>query len=321
MKSSLTNDHYRVDAESRETVQRQLSLLRRPPELARFDPAETEELFVEVPGGRIRMLHHRPAGGESVRPVVFVPGWGTVEEGFRGFFNLLNGRAECYYIETREKNSSVMERGSARFDMSTKAADVARAVEAAGLADRDFLLIGTCWGSAVIAQGLIDGSLSAPTTVLFDPMHRLWFPKWILKIIAPITPVAFWKLIRPLGKRIALAGMREESQRRRTELFIDGAEIWKWKRCAQAAADFELFGSLATIEGEVFVVNGVADKIHDQVNYPRIAADIPAGRFLYLPAEEQQREELIAMTALQFAAQASTAPLPALLSPFERPVR
>ena len=38
--------------------------------------------------------------------------------------------------------------------------------------------------------------------------------------------------------------MKEQSQRYRAELFIDGAEIWKWKRCAEEVREFELEGRL-----------------------------------------------------------------------------
>ena len=126
----------------------------------------------------------------TVRPIVFIPGWGTVLEGFTGFFNLIDGRAECYYIETREKNSSRLDRSSARLDMDQKAKDIARALESLGLNRLDdFLLVSTCWGSAVVAHGLIEGILKAPTVLLFDPMHTLWFPRWILRYVSPLTPV------------------------------------------------------------------------------------------------------------------------------------
>ena len=49
------------------------------------------------------------------------------------------------------------------------------------------------------------------------------------------------------------------------------------------------------------MVNGVQDKIHDQSYYPALASEIPGGRFFYLPVEEQQREELIALAAFEFA--------------------
>ena len=119
---------------------------------------------------------------------------------------------------------------------------------------------------------------------------------------------------------IALAGMREQSQRARARLFIDSADIWKWKNCAEAVREFELFGRLKAIRQEVLVFNGVRDKIHDQAHYPRIAAEIPKGRFFHLPVDESEREELIALAALEFAAVSRTDSVPASVAVYEKPL-
>lgn len=51
-----------------------------------------------------------------------------------------------------------------------------------------------------------------------------------------------------------------------------------------AAREFELFGRLHAAGRELFVINGTSDKVHDRSHYPRIARELPGGRFLYLPA-------------------------------------
>ncbi|GAH48159.1 unnamed protein product, partial [marine sediment metagenome] len=97
-----------------------------------------------------------------------------------------------------------------------------------------------------------------------------------------------------------LQGMREEVQRRRAEIFADNAEIWKWKRAADSVKDFELFGKVSDITKEVFVTNGTEDKIHDQINYPQIAAELPNGRFIYMKTDESRRERLMGFVSLEF---------------------
>ena len=72
-----------------------------------------------------------------------------------------------------------------------------------------------------------------------------------------------------------------------------GADFWKWKKSAEAARDFELYGTLAAVRGEVFVLNGTADKVHDPADYPRMAAEMPRGRFLFTPTVESRRELLL----------------------------
>lgn len=290
-----------------------------------FHPDYTKEYYLPVEDGEIRVFHHLPKNSIGRRPVVFLAGWGTTPEGFRNFFDVVNDRIEYYYIETREKNSSRLDRSRAQMGMDQQAQDVERVLQSElQTVDtgelRDFVLIGTCWGSTILAHGLARNILSAPTAVLFDPMHTLWFPKWLLKWVVPLTPLWLWNLIRPLGKRIALRGMDEPTQRRRAELFIDNATLWKWKRSGLQVQNVDLYRSMPQIRQEVLVMNGVRDKIHDPQHYPRLAALIPEGRFFYLPVDESQREQLLGLASVLFAQVTKDEGLPEELRGFERSI-
>ncbi|MCK5140910.1 MAG: hypothetical protein KAQ70_01845, partial [Candidatus Heimdallarchaeota archaeon] len=178
----------------------------------------------------------------------------------------------------------------------------------------------TCWGGAIVLQGLIDGVIDAPTIITNDPMHTLWFPKWFLRFVSPILPVFVVELIRSIVKRIQLRGMKEEVQKRRAEAFADNAEIWKWKRAADSVKDFELFGNVSDITKEVFVTNGTKDKIHDQITYPQIAAELPNGRFIYMKTDESRRERLMGLVSLEFCKVSKSDGIPPSLAEFERPL-
>lgn len=303
-----------------------------------------EEKYIAVEDGTIRVLHYVPGGAagngtrrskerpdepsvggperrrQGRRPIVFLPGWGTIPEGFTEFLNVVNGQAECYYMETREKNSSRLDRNRARMDMDQLAADVQAVLDSAG---PDSVLMGTCWGATIIAHGLARGILAAETVVLFDPMHALWFPTWLLRWVVPVVPLWLWKILKPIGKRIALWGMQEPVQRARAELFIDNADLWKWKHTALQVRDVNLYEEMPKIRQEVLVMNGVKDKIHDRSHYPQLAARAPGGRFFYLPVDEAFREMLLGLVAVLFAREQvghHSAGLPAELQQFERPL-
>jgi pimeloyl-ACP methyl ester carboxylesterase len=202
------------------------------------------------------------------------------------------------------------------------ARDIQMALRALGLAGkRDFVLLGACWGASMILEGLLAGELDAPTIILADPMHTLWFSKWVLRWISPLLPAGVVRLLRPFLRQALLGDMKESAQKQRTFAFVNSADIWKWKKSAEAARDFELFGRLHSVGRELFVINGTADKVHDQGHYPRIARELPGGRFLYLPVEESRRERMFAAVALQFARQSAADGLPASLAGFEKKVR
>ncbi|MFW6360611.1 MAG: alpha/beta fold hydrolase [Spirochaetota bacterium] len=295
-----------------------------------------EERYVPVKDGSIRVLHYVP--GECAhpssprgtpasrrqehrigrRPIIFLPGWGTIPAGFTEFLNVVSGQAECYYVETREKNSSRLDRSRARMDMDQLAEDVQAVMNIAG---PNSVLMGTCWGSTIIAHGLARGIITAETVVLFDPMHTLWFPKWLLNWVVPVVPLYLWKLVKPIGKRIALWGMKEPVQRARAELFIDNADLRKWKSTALQVQDVNLYEEMPKIRQEVLVMNGVKDKIHDRRHYPELAAMAPQGRFFYLPVDEALRERLLGIVAVLCAVegcQDNRSGLPQALLQFER---
>ncbi len=280
----------------------------------------TEKLYIPVDDGEIRVYHFKPNNPISKRPLVFIPGWGGTKVGFMDFYEVIHDKVECYYVETREKRSSRLDRKRAKMDMSQKARDIRDVINYLELDKKDFVLYGTCWGGAIVLQGLIDGVIDAPTIITNDPMHTLWFPKWFLRCVSPILPVFVVELIRSIVKRVQLRGMKEEVQRRRAEIFADNAEIWKWKRAADSVKDFELFGKVSDITKEVFVTNGTEDKIHDQINYPQIAAELPNGRFIYMKTDESRRERLMGFVSLEFCRVGKNDGIPPSLAEFERPL-
>lgn len=284
-------------------------------------PGTAEVRWIPVEGAEIRVFHATPPRPAAVRPIVFVPGWGTDPAGWQDFVKAVWGKAELYYLETREKSSSrILDR---RTDMGIgrSARDVTDAIAALGLPGRDFVLAAACWGSAIVLKGMIDGHLSAPTVIVGDPMHTLWFPKWILRWVSPLIPAASLRLLRPVFVRSLLGDMREPTQKARATSFVYGADLWKWKKSAEAVRDFELYGSLAAVRDELYVLNGTADKIHDPVDYPRMCRELPRGRFLFMPADESRRELLFGAAALELARCAAASGLPSSLARFERPVR
>jgi hypothetical protein len=287
-----------------------------------WEPEEGVEMRVPVEGADIRVFACRPRAPVETRPVVLVPGWGVTPEGFQAFYQSVRGKAEFYYIETREKASSRVSGSAPDMSPAQSARDIAAALESIGLpGKRDFVLAGVCWGSTLILQGLLDGVIDAPTILVGDPMHRLWVPRWVLRSLVPLAPAFLLGAARWLIALALIGDMKEKTQKARDYAFVRAADPLKWKRSASAARDLELLGVLGKLAREVFVVNATTDKVHDQVHYPRIAAEMPRGRFLYLPTDESNRERCMGAAALEFARVSAADGLPPSLDGFERRVR
>jgi len=281
-----------------------------------------DELYVPVEGAELRVYRHRPQRPTARRPIVLVPGWGALPETFQEFFDVVYNQAEWYFVETREKASSRL--SSRRVDMSVPRSvrDLQAVLEHFGLSARgDFVLLGACWGAAILLEGLITGKLTAPTAIAADPMHRMWFPRWALRGVAPWLPDFVTRMIKPILREAMLGGMQEPAQKRRDYAFIAAADTWKWQHGAAAAADFELYGRLGAVRREVVVFNGTTDRVHDAMHYPRIAREMPGGRFIHMKTTEDKRERLMAAAALEFARVGQEDGVPPALARFERSLR
>ncbi|UYP47629.1 hypothetical protein NEF87_003914 [Candidatus Lokiarchaeum ossiferum] len=281
-----------------------------------------DELYVPVDDGEIRVFHYLPKDPISKRPLVFIPGWGVNPAGFQDLFSAIYEKVELYYIESREKKSSHIRFWESKFDMHQKAKDISATITYLDLNEKNYVLMGPCWGGAVIMQGLMDKVLTkAPTVITVDPMHRLWFSKFALKWITPFIPTFMFTLLKPIIKWFKLHNMHEPTQKSRAEAFIADAVMWKWKRAAQQVNEFELFGNLSAVDKEVFVINGTNDLIHDQRDYPKIAAELPKSRFLFLGTDESNRELLMGMVAEEFTKILQNDQIPPSLLPFEKAIQ
>lgn len=181
---------------------------------------------VTVTDGDLMVYHHHPSGSDDHKRLIFVPGWGANLNSFRECYYYLIDRVEIYHVETREKNSSRIKAGQSNMSVEQNARDIADVFKAINIRHTDdYLVAGACWGATILLQGLIEDLYPPVPFVLFDPMHALWFPKWLLNRIIPCTPVWLAKMIRPVAKRIALAGMKETVQKRRTAEFIDRGDL------------------------------------------------------------------------------------------------
>ncbi|MHA1585218.1 MAG: hypothetical protein ACTSWL_08185, partial [Promethearchaeota archaeon] len=208
----------------------QKSLLQPIPEF--WNNNSIDQIYIPVKDGEIRVFHHTPTNPISKRPLVYVPGWGGIPKMYQDLYEVLHYRVEFYYVETREKESSHMNRWKAQFTMSQKAEDIGVAIKELGLKNQDYILFGACWGGAMVLQGVMDGTLNAPTTVTLDPMHTLWYPKWILRWIAPILPPVIFNILKPLLRWMQMHKMHEKRQKERANGMIDRAVMWKWRKTA-----------------------------------------------------------------------------------------
>jgi pimeloyl-ACP methyl ester carboxylesterase len=280
----------------------------------RIERAERRE--IPVSGGRIVCYlmpaqgtprpHPAPAAQPRSRagtlPVLFLPGWGGVIEGFADVIEHVDGDVDLFYLETREKGSSRVSLDSG-FSMQRIADDVAAAAAHLGLGEEGYVLMGSSFGASVALEALRSGGqLPRPAvTVLFEPMPRLWLPGGIVRTAGALLPLPLIRLLRPALKRLVLAGMKEEVQRRRAARVIENADLEKWRRAALSMADWHILDIAGGVNEPVAIVQASGDRFHDERVYPRIADAMPAATLYRLRVPESEREALMGRIASAYA--------------------
>jgi pimeloyl-ACP methyl ester carboxylesterase len=270
---------------------------------------------IPVAGGNI-MCYEMPVGngapdalGAPAAPVVtaspplsvlFIPGWGGVVDGFEEVIAAIDEDVELYYLETREKGSSEVSLDS-EFSMKQCAEDVRDAVDTIGLPAGGYVLMGSSFGAAVALQALTALQRLPAVTVLFEPMPELWLPRLLVKALGTLLPVGLVSFLRPVLKRLVLAGMREEVQRARVERVIDSADLAKWRRAALRLVDWHILSIAPAVAEPVSVIQASGDRFHTGSVFPEIAEALPAGRLYRLPVPESEREHLMGRIASLYA--------------------
>ena len=247
---------------------------------------------VPVVGGTIRVLE-RPGPG---RPVIILPGFGAPIQPWDDCYRRVMDHAHLLVIETMEKSSAhITDRTTADLSMSGLARQVAAAIQHLQLADAS--IVASCHGAAVLLEGIRLGVLKPRVALAFDPMDRLFPPRWLTEWVGPCLPVRLVSRLRdPIGA-LVLRRMKEPHQRARVEAFIQAAEPWRWIQTAQLSAPFHLLGNMAGIDHEVLVFAGSTDAMHRPETAMAVARELPRGRFFHVPVEETHREALVAALA------------------------
>jgi len=252
-------------------------------------PGAAEATFVDVPGGQVRVLRRSGPG----RPVVLLPGFGAPILPWDDCHRRVMDHADYVVVETLEKSSGPLtDPAQADLSIAGLARQVGVALDWLGLSGAP--IIGSCHGGAVLLEGLRMGVLTPDVAVAFDPMDRLYVPRWLTEWVGPRLPAGLLGALRgPVGA-LMLRRMQEPHQKARVKAFIDAADPVRWKKAAQQTARFELRGRLGGIEREVLVFAGSTDDIHKPDVARAIADELPQGRFFHVPVDETRREALVA---------------------------
>jgi hypothetical protein len=262
------------------------------------DPIEIEgaryaERWVEVePGVELLVRTWEPHEPALDWPVVFVPGWISLPQGWAHMLQGMARRQPVFYVETREK-------ATARYAGAFTPADQTIERNAADLVAVSRVLPGDAgrrvWvaaslGATILLPALAGGDLSARAAFVISPQAHFHYPWWV----RPLTYAPDW--LYPPARDFILWYLRsfkvdtqaEPEQMARYERTMNAAEPRRLKFSARSFGGYDVWDLLADVPVPVGVAHASSDTLHASADVERLiaglghGADVPCPSNLYL---------------------------------------
>ncbi len=220
--------------------------------------------------------------------IILLPGLASVIDNFRETLIALTEQHTVFYIETREKGSSMVS-GKAGFSIPDIASDLPLIIEKLGLKTGEYVLAGYSLGAAVIAAASQQIASKPLATVLIEPSGTFKWPWWLLPVAR--YGIGLYPLIKPFIKwYMKKFHINKEGDFEMYEInsrVLDQADPRKLSSAVIAIASFEIWGYLEAIETPCLVVGVSHDKFHSHDEGSSIANVIKDCE--YLDVENNKR--------------------------------
>ncbi len=286
-----------------------------------YDEGVCSISFIPVDGGKLRIFHHKPINPITKRPLLFIQGLGTSPWTWRHFSIPFIDRGEFYFLETRDKKSSIFKnRLKTKITIDKTVDDIATVINHLGLNNKDFVLLATSYCGGVILKGLIDKKFTAPTIAIYDPFVKVQYYRKLISVLR-CTPPFIIGLIRWILGNIALKGEKNQTQLERGQDMVREAVPWKWRKVGADILKFDIWNTLSKIDEEVLIFHGPKDKHHPHVLFETIARKIPKGRYFLVLSPEEKRELVIGITGFELCKISSHDGIPKTLELFEKKMK
>ncbi len=223
-------------------------------------------------GIQIHIVKFTPAQKTSLPPIVLLPGMASVIENFKDTIIALTENHVVYFLETREKGSSII-LGKAGFSIPEIASDLPVAIEMLGLEAKSYILAGYSLGASVITSAFKNLLAKPLAVVLIEPSASFKWPWWLPHLARVAVPI--YGLIKPFLKwHMKTFKINKEED---YEMFIinsriiDQADPRKLAATVLSVRHFEAWEYLEHIDSPCLVIGVSHDKFHSHDEALRVS--------------------------------------------------
>ncbi len=259
-------------------------------------------------GVSLRVFSWTPLAGPTGPPIVFVPGWVSVVEGWKDLLHVLTRRHPLVYVETREKQSARFEGRRLRsrdFRIERFAHDLLAVCRHLAVPMEETLYSGSSLGATVILEALKYERLPAKGAFLIGPTCEFHIPlllRWLPYLLPAFTYHVMKHFVVWYFRHFRVNVEREPEQMRRYEQTILSAHPLRIKLSARAFMHYKVWPDLETVRAPVGIAYAPTDKLHDRAEIVRMgellsrSSLVPceSNRYMHSAALEREIERFIA---------------------------
>ncbi|MBW1814583.1 MAG: alpha/beta hydrolase, partial [Deltaproteobacteria bacterium] len=171
---------------------------------------------------------------------------------------------KVYYVETREKASSVV-KGNAKYSVEEIGKDIVSLISCLGLEPQKYILFGSSLGATAILDSCRFIKKDPLCLVLIGPNAIFRFPKWSYPIIW-FFPPRLYLLIKPLIrwylKTFEVDLKSDSAQYEKYSGILDVADPWKLKKIAFSLARYSVWDRLDDVQYPTLIIGASKDIMH-----------------------------------------------------------
>lgn len=227
----------------------------------------------------------------NLSPIVMVPGWGSVFEGWRPLLSEWTRKRPIIYIETREKSSAIFDKKMTLddFQMEKFTNDIAEIIKFLDLKN-NFDFFSSSLGSTILIDGLQSKKIQGRSSIFLAPNKRFKFPLWARILIKMPFPSFSLKWLINTAIWGVERRVKEEGQKIRYRRTLLSQNFERIRLSARYLMKYSLPDELAEIKIPCAIITADSDKLHGLEDIKSIIDRIPNAKMIQVPSNQYAHE-------------------------------
>ena len=247
---------------------------------------DVKEYMQEVSDGiSLKIIDFIPKKVSPDKPIIiFVAGWISLISGWKGVLKVLTSEYRVLYLESREKQSSIVPNvKKVKFSIERLKLDISEVISKIITPSGKFILAGSSLGASAILEYCGSEKREPLSAVLIGPNTEFRFPR-ILGALLPVMPPSLYVLIKPVVKwylrNFRLDKKNSMEQIEKYEKTLDCADPYKLKANALAIKNYAIWDRINSITVPCLILGATTDTLHGTENIKHLLNIMPYASYI-----------------------------------------